>query len=192
LTQEVDPRAARLPRWPAAAVFFGAGLLSTGGMVLLVGASYAYLLVTGVVLVAALVALVARRTRQRPLAFLLGWFSPHVLLLGFFLWWTGSLGDFFLSHSFDRDEWLAKRAASFDDRTRLRMVEDLRASGRLEGLTREEAATLLGEPDARRWEDDRSWVWRLGPDRGIGIDSSWLLLRFGPEGRVVLHDVVED
>jgi hypothetical protein len=108
-----------------------------------------------------------------------------------FLWMTGSLGDYFLATRFDAAAWRAHANAAFDDRTRLRMVEDLRESGRLEGLTRAEVVGLLGEP-SERGRRDTELVWRVGPDRGFGIDSTWLSVEFGSDGRVRSHWLWQD
>jgi hypothetical protein len=135
---------------------------------------------------------IARRRGLHPWAFLLGWITPPVVLVGALFWMMGG-SDYVLARSFDRTAWIETRQPSSSDRTRLRMVESLRSSGRLDGLTRDAAVTLLGPPDARRWgADEQAWVWLLGPSRGMPIDSSFLRLRFGPDGRVVAHDVVED
>lgn len=182
-----------MTRWPAARVFCGSGLLSFAAIVLTRGSGRPYFVVTGLVLMVGLGAILLRRTRQHPVALVLGWLTPPALMVLLLLWMTGTLGDYVLSSTFERDTWIAKRGASFSDRTRLRMVEHLRASGRLDRLTQAEAVALLGDPDERRWgDDDRAWIWRLGPDRGIGIDSSWLRLKFGSDGRVESHRIVED
>jgi hypothetical protein len=61
------------------------------------------------------------------------------------------------------------------------MVDSLVESDRLAGMTRSEVHLLLGEPSDPGGVD----LWRMGPDRGIGIDSEWLAIRFGPQDRVL-------
>jgi hypothetical protein len=174
--------------WPAFLVSLAGAGLSFAAMWFVGGPMVRYLAVSGCALV--LWYAVARR---RPIAFTLGWMAPPALIMGLLFWHMGGVGDYVTSGSFDRDVWISKRDADFGDRTRLRMVESLRASGRLEQLTREEAVALLGPQHQDWWGlPVNEWIWRLGPDRGIGIDSSWLLLHFGPDGRVESHRIIED
>lgn len=184
----MDPRPR--PRLHAAAAFCGGVLLS---LPVLIGLWPIFPVVTLGLAVAAIVALATRRTWWRPIVFMGGWLALPALLFGMLFWVSGG-SDYVLARSFDREAWVEKRGAAFGDRTRLRMVDDLQRSGRLDGLARERALELLGPPDDGVWwgNDGRSPVWRLGPDRGFGVDSSWLRLTFGPDGRVVDHDIVED
>ena len=172
----------------------GRGLL---GFVLGVFGSFAffsvrgtiYLGVTAAVLVVLILFVWGASTRRLMIGFAAGWLTPLALGLGLMLWWAGALGDLFLSGDFDAAAWRAKHEASFSDRTRLRMVEDLRQSKRLDGRTRAEVLELLGPPSSHHGDE---LTWRLGPDRGIGIDSSLLTVRFGSDGRVARHWVWED
>jgi hypothetical protein len=76
---------------------------------------------------------------------------------------------------------------------RLRMIEWLMRSGQLDGLTRPEVATLLGPANETRYFSDWDLVYWLGPERGMfRIDSEWLVIRFGPNGRVSEYRVVRD
>lgn len=76
---------------------------------------------------------------------------------------------------------------------RLQMIEWLTRSGQLDGLTRPEVAALLGPPRDRPYFSDWDMVYLLGPERGIfSIDSEWLVIRFGPNGRVSDYRVVTD
>jgi hypothetical protein len=71
---------------------------------------------------------------------------------------------------------------------RLCMVDDLMVSGRLMGMSSNQVVELLGPPH------DKSFPfgavncdihYYLGPERGfIRIDSEWLFLKFGPDGKV--------
>ena len=68
---------------------------------------------------------------------------------------------------------------------RLRMVDDLVGKKVLDGLERDEVRLLLGPADhTDEWKDWEAIYW-LGPNRGyFRIDSEWLVIRFGPTGRV--------
>ncbi|HYI41104.1 MAG TPA: hypothetical protein VE053_12380 [Allosphingosinicella sp.] len=93
--------------------------------------------------------------------------------------------------SFDPALWRQVRTA--DNHDRLRMVEWLLRSGQLDGLTRSQAVGLLGQPDGGPHFQDWSLVYWLGPERGLfSIDSEWLVIRIGPDGRVAEYRVVRD
>ncbi|MBI4880542.1 MAG: hypothetical protein HY812_12910 [Planctomycetes bacterium] len=77
---------------------------------------------------------------------------------------------------------------------RLCMVDDLMASERLLGMTREQVIDLLGLPcqDCFSGEaGDRDLHWYLGPAL-IPIDSQWLFLELGPDGKVCRQRLHED
>jgi hypothetical protein len=177
---------ARPGRWPLLPVAFAGAAASMALCVVVRGPGYT--VATGLVLFAAVIALCLGRTRHRPMGFAGGWLAVPGVFMLLILLHSGALGDLFLSQRFDPASWRGKQGAPWDDRTRQRMVDDLRESGRLDHLTPTECVALLGEPSERRWgQDEHTWAWRLGPDRGIGIDSEWLCVRFGPGGRVTDH-----
>jgi hypothetical protein len=93
---------------------------------------------------------------------------------------------------FDAAGWRAVQRS--DDATRLRMVDWLLWTGRLDGLDRAQVVTLLGAPDGGDYFADRnSLVYWLGPERGfLGIDSEWLVIRLGPDGRVSRYELARD
>jgi hypothetical protein len=77
---------------------------------------------------------------------------------------------------------------------RLCMVDDLVSSKSLDRLTRREVEALLGRDDETdKWKDWDLVYW-LGPERRgmFRIDSEWLVIRFGSEGRVAVYRVVGD
>jgi hypothetical protein len=88
---------------------------------------------------------------------------------------------------FDSATWKARTA---DDGTRwptrLRMADDLLASGVLAGKTRSQVTALLGRDDDSG-DAVRSGLWfYLGPGRdAFGFDQETLAIRFGADGRVV-------
>jgi hypothetical protein len=80
---------------------------------------------------------------------------------------------------------------------RLCMVDDLIASGRLDGLTRDAVVSLLGEPlprgsfPAGAVHTDMHYY--LGPERGLfRIDSEWLFIDFDDQGVVERYSIYRD
>ena len=97
--------------------------------------------------------------------------------------------------SFDATLWRAPRTD--DDPqwpVRLRMVDDLIQSKRLDGLTRREVDSLLGPRDDTDTWRDWDLVYRLGPQRRgmFRIDSEWLVVRFDTQSRVAAYRLVGD
>ena len=77
--------------------------------------------------------------------------------------------------------------------TRLRMIDDLVASRRLDGLQRGDVTALLGPADQTEYFKGWDLVYWLGPERGwIRIDSEWLVLRLDGSGRVAEYRIVRD
>ena len=92
---------------------------------------------------------------------------------------------------FDSALWKDVRTA--DNHVRLSMVEWLVRSGRLDGLARPQVMELLGPPNGDSYFREWDLVYLLGPERGLfSIDSEWLVVRFGADGRVAEYDVVRD
>jgi hypothetical protein len=92
---------------------------------------------------------------------------------------------------FDAVQW--RQVQSADNHVRLRMVEWLVRSGKLDGLTRSQVLELLGPPDGGPYFREWDLVWWLGPERGfMSIDSEWLVIRIGSDGRVAEYRVVRD
>ena len=76
---------------------------------------------------------------------------------------------------------------------RLRMADDLVSNKKLIGLARQEVVARLGEPPKTEYFKDFDLVYYLGPERGfISIDSEWLLLNLGPDGRVQRATIAHD
>lgn len=76
---------------------------------------------------------------------------------------------------------------------RLEMADRLVARGTLVGKSRAEVVELLGEPSPTTYFADWDLVYWLGPERGfISIDSEWLVLRLGEDGRVSYNRIVRD
>ncbi len=92
---------------------------------------------------------------------------------------------------FNSQQW--KQAERSGDDARLRMIEPLMNSGRLDGLTRSEVVSLLGPPDDTNYFRDYDFVYWLGPERGLlSLDSEWLVIRFGASSVVSEYRVVSD
>ena len=92
---------------------------------------------------------------------------------------------------FDSQRW--KQVERSDDYSRLRMIESLTLSGRLNGITRTEIVSLLGPSDDTNYFNEWDFVYWLGPERSfISLDSEWLVIKIGPTGRVVDYRIVSD
>ena len=92
---------------------------------------------------------------------------------------------------FDSQRW--KLVERSDDYSRLRMIEPLIMSGRLDGVTQPEVIALLGPSDDTNYFNEWDFVYWLGPERSfMSVDSEWLVIKIGPTGRVVEYRVVSD
>lgn len=115
------------------------------------------------------------------------------LAIGYFVF-VPSAEDYAYRTEFDPASW---RGRSLDGEAlwpaRLRMVDDLIADKRLDGLTRGEVESMLGPGDRTdKWQE---WhlIYHLGPERGlIRIDTEWLVIRFGTLDRVTEYRIVRD
>jgi hypothetical protein len=76
---------------------------------------------------------------------------------------------------------------------RLSMADWLVFWGTLRGKTRSEVVKLLGEPPDTVYRGDWDLIYWLGRERGFfPIDSEWLALRLGQDGRVIDSRIVRD
>jgi len=76
---------------------------------------------------------------------------------------------------------------------RLRMADDIVDNKKLVGLTRKEVIARLGEPPKTEYFKNFDLVYYLGTERGfISIDSEWLVLKLGPDGRVTRATIAND
>ena len=97
---------------------------------------------------------------------------------------------------FDEVKWRERSLDAESDMwpTRLRMVDDLIADKRLDGLTKGQVASLLGPSDQTDKWNDWHVVYHLGPERRgmFRIDSEWLVIRFSASGQVSDYRLVAD
>ena len=93
---------------------------------------------------------------------------------------------------FDAAAWRSVERS--DDVTRLQMVDWLFWTKRLDGLTRPQVLALLGPAyGGDYFREPGNLVYWLGPERGIfRIDSEWLIIRFGKNGRVSAYELARD
>ena len=123
-----------------------------------------------------------------------GWLA---LLLAFLIAILVSLGfasGYLPIMRFDAEGWRRGGGEQTLTPVRLQMIEWLTRSGQLDGLTRREVLALLGPADDTPYFRDWDLVYRLGPERDLlfRIDSEWLVIRFGRDGRVSDYRVVSD
>ena len=101
-------------------------------------------------------------------------------------------------------EWSRRKQEAFDaaawrdtrpeaEARRLTMADGLVARQEFVGKTRHEVVQMLGEPPPPEYFRDWDMVYRLGMERGfISIDSEWLVIRLGTNGRVTESRIVHD
>ena len=95
--------------------------------------------------------------------------------------------------AFDSAAWQDVKQVESHDPVRIRMVDSLISSRRLDGISREEVEKLLGKSDDTEYFKAYDAVYWLGPERGfIGIDSEWLVITYDAHGKVRSHEIVRD
>jgi hypothetical protein len=108
------------------------------------------------------------------------------LSLGWFGWRLRNA-----EQAFDPIEW--QDPLKVKQGARLGMADHLLAQGTLRGKARSEVVKLLGEPSDEGYFRDWDLVYWLGPERGfMSIDSEWLVVRLGRDGRVAEYRIVRD
>ena len=119
----------------------------------------------------------------------LGTATPTVALIGW-LFLGDTIADMMHRQKFSAETWQKQETVKHDTMwpPRLCMVDDLMASGRLMGMSSNQVVELLGPPHDKSFPFgavDCDIHYYLGPERGfIRIDSEWLFLKFGPDGKV--------
>jgi hypothetical protein len=110
-----------------------------------------------------------------------------------FLFLSPVIQELLHERRFDAVAWQRNEARNSSWPARLRMVDDLLKRRALDGLTPEGVVRLLGPRDDTDYFREWDMVYYLGPERGlISIDSEWLVVRFGPDGRVSDYRIVRD
>ena len=128
----------------------------------------------------------------RPLAFAAGAASVYVLVVGS-LWLGPGIENYWHRREFAPAAWRRNERRDVMWPARLAMVDDLMARHVLRGLSRDSVERLLGSRDSTDYFREWDLVYWLGPERGIiRIDSEWLVLRFGVDGRVSDYRIVRD
>ena len=93
--------------------------------------------------------------------------------------------------SFDALMW--RESSQYSDTARVEMVDSLIRSRRLDGLSKAQVMELLGQPSDDGYFDEWDMVYRLGSERGLfRIDSEWLVIRLGVQGRVSEYRIQRD
>ena len=82
------------------------------------------------------------------------------------------------------------RYVSYDLTPRQRMLDDL-IENLLHGSTQSEIEALLGESTNTGCfsESGRDLIYRLGAERGLGVDSEWLLIWFDDSGNFERYEI---
>lgn len=64
----------------------------------------------------------------------------------------------------------------------------------LPGSTKEKIETLLGESTHTGYfsKSERDLIYMLGPERGLGVDSEWLLIWFDDSGNYERYTITTD
>jgi hypothetical protein len=118
------------------------------------------------------------------------------LIAGAFLIVAGvlSLNSHSARAEFDAALWRSAGNPPFDDEApRLRMADGLLKSGALLGKTRSEVGDMLGPQTTSSKFREFDLVYWLGPERSfVRIDSEWLVMNLGPDGRVENARIVTD
>ncbi len=97
--------------------------------------------------------------------------AGYILLVAFLV--TGPhLKSYIEQTSFDSIEW--KKSTNHSDNVKQRMVHDLLKKHKFQGISVEDINQLLGKPPPTVYFKDYDYVYWLGPERGMGVDSEWL------------------
>jgi hypothetical protein len=73
------------------------------------------------------------------------------------------------------------------------MADDIIQSRLLLGKGRGEVVALLGQPPKTVYFKEYDLVYYLGPERGfMSIDSEWLIIKLGKDGRVAEARIARD
>jgi hypothetical protein len=117
--------------------------------------------------------------------------SPYLLLYGSVSY--GAVREHLHRIPFDSAKWQNSELVDGNDPIRIRMVDDLMKSRRLDGRSVEEVRKLLGKRTDTDSFEEYELVYWLGPERGfMGIDSEWLVISFDDKGVVQSYGIKHD
>lgn len=117
--------------------------------------------------------------------------SPFILLFGPIYY--DSARERLRRIPFESASWQNPGKVDGQDPIRIRMVDDLVRSRRLDHQSRAEVDKLLGKPTSTNYFKEYDLVYWLGPERGFfSIDSEWLVIRFDKSEFVQEYRIVRD
>jgi hypothetical protein len=117
--------------------------------------------------------------------------SPYILLFGTIAY--DDAREYLGREPFDSAAWRDQKQVESEDPVRLRMVDDLIKSKRLDRLSRGEVEKLLGEPSATNHFQNEDLIYWLGRERRwISVDSEWLAIQLDKDGIVLSYRIVPD
>ena len=94
---------------------------------------------------------------------------------------------------FESTSWQDPKQVDGQDPVRIRMVDELVRSRRLDHQSRAEVEKLLGKPTSTEYFKEYDFVYWIGPERGfISIDSEWLVISLDRNGIVHEYKVIRD
>ncbi len=94
---------------------------------------------------------------------------------------------------FDSVRWQDEGVTNRKPYPRLQMADDLLRRHILDGLPADSVEALLGPKPKTDYFAARDYVYWLGPERGwVRIDSEWLVIDLGVDGRVARAEIVRD
>lgn len=111
-----------------------------------------------------------------------------MLTVSFFIFGP-SMNSYIQEVPFNSEQWKANLETQ--NSLKQKMVADLLSRFTLVGMSSAEVENLLGKPPQVKYFKDYDYVYWLGPERGMGVDSEWLGIKFN-NGVVVGVDVLRD
>lgn len=114
--------------------------------------------------------------------------AAYLLIVGFLIFGP-TVKSYLQLTSFDSTQW--KNHLNDQDSIKQKMLRDLLSQHKLIGMSVEDINQLLGSPPKTSYFKDYDYVYWLGPERGLGVDSEWLCLKFS-DGVVAKADVLTD
>lgn len=130
-------------------------------------------------------------------AYFVGTAIPMMVLIGWLVL-GDTVADIAHRQRFNDETWRKQETTEHDVMwpPRLCMVDDLMTSARLMGMSSNEVVELLGQAHDKSFPlgaVDCDIHYYLGPERGfIRIDSEWLFLKFGTDGKVIRQWLYRD